>query len=86
MQPGQTYNPRATKEIVGNSVIITTYVNGRTYSQVKDTGQLGHGTPFRDRMGGCGKPIDQVRIDNWNEPRGNISRYLHCVSSGPFRG
>jgi hypothetical protein len=55
---------------------------------VTDTGQLkgeDSDTPYIRRMGDAG-PIDQLRIDNWPEPKGFQTQQVHSVVGGPFRG
>jgi len=86
MQHGQTYKLRATKEVIGNTVRITMYVNNQMLGQVIDSGQLRQGTPFVKRMGCQDKPVDQLRIDNWTIQKDATPQYCLGVTSGPFNG
>ena len=86
LRPGSTYNLRGTKEnLPDGTVRVTLYLEGKQVAQVVDHGQLGNGTPFVDRQGDK-SPIDQLRIDNWTEKKGTVSKYTGGVSGGPFLG
>jgi hypothetical protein len=90
---GHTYNLRATKENIGNTVRVTVYAQEGNdpitkVAQVTDTGQLQQyepTTPFLKREGD-GPPIDQLRFDNWPEPAGSQTKQVHSVVGGPFGG
>jgi hypothetical protein len=87
LRPNGTYILRATKQDLGPGagVLLTMYLNGKQWGQVKDTGQLGNGTPFYGRLGDAG-PIDQLRIDNWTktEPLKHPTKYA-CVMTGSYK-